>query len=407
MKGVHYYPCQLTNLTSVHPGYFSSWLSADMYPDAYGDPDNFVAPNAITSRTKVDLKGISYVESAEVLEYKLYDFPHRTLLIRFKSPQGVLSSGDGAWSQVTAIGNSGSPPMAWSIRHKNGWDKAQDMLFEAIQSDRKTTSLIFTGADIRALSVKSASYKGLTVHALATAGVDGNALRTSRDKGEYYDPGTINIILLSSRNLSMGGAASAAIVMTEAKTAALWDMDIRSAETPKVNPATGTGTDDLIVVAGGDGPPLDYTGGHSKIGELIARVVYDAVAEALLRQNGKAPVRPVWLRLVERGILVEDLGPDFRGEGPMKGFKDAFMLLMLEPRAQALLEAAFSLDDARVMGEFTGDRSFSDFAAAEAARLAGRGAVPIRGLVTDKSVPPNLTSALNALGSALLARNGH
>jgi adenosylcobinamide amidohydrolase/ABC-type Fe3+-hydroxamate transport system substrate-binding protein len=407
LKSVHYYPCQLTDHPSAHAGYFVAWLSSDLYADSYGDPANFVLGNAISKRTPVAIKGIPYVKDASVVEYKLFDFPHRTLLINFASPQDVVSTGDGApWKGVTAVGNSGSPPMAWGIHHKNGWESAQATLYDALGVDRDKTSLIFTGADLRALAVRSASFKDLRVTALATAGVDGNAIRTSKDKGAWFQPGTINVVLLTNRTLSPTGAASAIIVATEAKTAALWDMDVRSAETPKENPATGTGTDDIIVVQGSGGNPLDYTGGHSKIGELIARVVYDAVVEAVAKQNGKGKVRPVWLRLAERGIVTSELGPDFQGKGALPGFEDEFMKLLLEERPQALLEAAFALDDAAVMGEYSSIRQFRDFAAQEASGIAGRDIGPVRQLVTDKGIPPALAAALDALGSALLARNG-
>jgi len=61
-------------------------------------------------------------------------------------------------------------------------------------------------------------------------------------------------------------------------------MDIRSTYTPE-NQATGTGTDNMIVVSG-EGPLVKYTGGHAKMGELIGIVVKRAVAEAIEKQNG-------------------------------------------------------------------------------------------------------------------------
>jgi adenosylcobinamide amidohydrolase/ABC-type Fe3+-hydroxamate transport system substrate-binding protein len=405
LKNIHYYPCALTNLTSAHTGYFTAWLSADLYFDLYGDPENFVRDSSIVKTTPIPLPGIPYVKEARVVEYHLFDFPHRTLLIDFVSPQNVISSGDGAWNAVSTVGNSGSPPMTWSIRHRDGWEKAQDALFAALKLERSRSSILFTGADLRALSVQSRTYRDLRVTALVTAGVDGNALRTSKDTGGWYQ-GTINIILLSNRALSPGGAASAAIVATEAKTAALWDMDVRSAQTPRENPATGTGTDDVIVVTGGNGAPLDYTGGHSKIGELIASAVYDGVVEALRKQNGKAPVRPAWLRIAERGILLEDLGPDFSGKGKMPDFKNGFLALLLDPRARALVETAFALDDAKTMGELSSLDPFEAALANEASLIAGKKVEAVRNLVENPSVPPALRSALNALGTALLVKNG-
>ena len=54
----------------------------------------------------------------------------------------------------------------------------------------------------------------------------------------------------------------------------------------KTTQATGTGTDNIIVITGTNGPRVFYTGGHSKIGELIRKAVYEAVVDALKKQNG-------------------------------------------------------------------------------------------------------------------------
>ena len=62
-------------------------------------------------------------------------------------------------------------------------------------------------------------------------------------------------------------------------------MKVPSTYTPSVQ-ATGTGTDNVIIVSGTIGPKVTYTGGHSKIGELIGKAVYEGVIKALMKQNG-------------------------------------------------------------------------------------------------------------------------
>ena len=57
-------------------------------------------------------------------------------------------------------------------------------------------------ADMANLSVQRADFKDIKIYALVTAGVEGNALRLSQDEGRYYEPGTINIIVLSNYRLS-------------------------------------------------------------------------------------------------------------------------------------------------------------------------------------------------------------
>jgi ABC-type Fe3+-hydroxamate transport system substrate-binding protein/adenosylcobinamide amidohydrolase len=403
---IDYFPCALTNRMSAHVGYFVGWLSSGMYSKEYGVSQNFAMAQEIIGERKIPIsKKISYVKEAKVKEFRLFDFIHRALLIEFNSPQNVVSSGDGAWENVSVIGNSGSPPMVWSIQHEGGWKDAENTLYDVLGIKRDDSCLIFTGADIRALSVQTASYKDLTVMALITAGADGNALRTSKDPGNWYDPGTINIILLSSRALLPGGAAGAHIVITEAKTAALWDMDIRSTESPRVNPATGTGTDDIIVATGGVGNPAEYVGGHGKIGELIGRVVYDGVTEALKKQNGKAKNRTIWQRLDERRLPVESLGKIFRGQGPYPDLGNDLKLLFLDPRYAGFLESALSLSDAEVMGNYKDAGSFTQSALRVASEVAGAPVGAIEDLISAENIPPLVETALNALATGLASKN--
>lgn len=82
-----------------------------------------------------------------------------------------------------------------------------------------------------------------------------------------------------------GAMARALITITEAKTAAFEDLRIPSSYTKTVQ-ATGTGTDSIIVATGTAWPKVTYTGGHNRIGELIGKAVYEAVIEALGKQNG-------------------------------------------------------------------------------------------------------------------------
>jgi adenosylcobinamide amidohydrolase/ABC-type Fe3+-hydroxamate transport system substrate-binding protein len=403
-KAISYFPCALTNRLSAHSGYTAAWLASSIYSKEYGMAANQALPQEVLARHPLTIKNIPYIKSAEVVDYRLFDFIHRTLVIDFSSPQNVVTSGEGAWHEVIHIGNSSSPPMVWGIQHEGGWQDAEDDVFTVLGLDRANTSLIFTGADMRNLVVKSASYKDLHITALVTAGAEGNALRTSKDPGNWYDPGTINIIILSSRKLSPAGATSAMIVVTEAKTAALWDMDIRSTESPRENPATGTGTDDIIVVTGGNGSPLDYTGGHGKAGELIARVVYDGVTEALKKQNGKALNRSIWERLNERRITIEELGPAFSSSGAYPNLSTDMELLFLDPRYAGFLESALALSDAQGMGNFHDTSSFDSASLKIASEIAARDLGSIQDLVTAPGIPPLLEKALNALATGLVSR---
>jgi adenosylcobinamide amidohydrolase len=102
---------------------------------------------------------------------------------------------------------------------------------------------------------------------------------------EYYPAGTINIIVATNAKLNLATMASSFISITEAKTIALVELDIRSSFNPHFT-ATGTGTDQIIIASGLDFRCI-YTGGHTKLGELMAKSVTTACKEALKKQLAK------------------------------------------------------------------------------------------------------------------------
>ena len=106
------------------------------------------------------------------------------------------------------------------------------------------------------------------------------------DKGSHIERdgvssklGTINTILFTSASLDLATLAASFIPITEAKNIALQELGVRSSYNPEWR-ATGTGTDQIIVVSGVGGR-CSYVGGHSKIGELMARAVTSATICAI------------------------------------------------------------------------------------------------------------------------------
>jgi len=146
-----------------------------------------------------------------------------------------------------------------------------------------------TAADMDNLAIVTKTYNPFTVTAMVTAGAKTNALRTGVDEGTHVEgeapKGTVNILIITNARLSDGAMARAIVTATEAKTAAFEDLKVPSSYTKTVQ-ATGTGTDSVIVLSGTTGPRVTYTGGHSRIGELIGKAVYEAVVDALGKQNG-------------------------------------------------------------------------------------------------------------------------
>jgi cobaltochelatase CobN len=398
---VRAFPRELVCRASTHAGYFIAWLSSEIYADEFADRANLVHPEGVLSERAISID-VPYVERARVVESRIMDFAHRTLLVDFARPQRVVSTVRGERGGVETVGNSYSPTPTWSVYHKLGFERSRDDLLNTLKLDGEKVDIMFTGADMNNISIKSASYEDMTATAIVTAGVEGNAIRTSKDVGAWYEPGTINIMVMTNHKLSEQAATRAIVTVTEAKTAALWDMDIRSVQTRLTNPATGTGTDTVIIVSG-EGRTLHGSGGHTKMGELIADVVYRGVREALLKQNGKAPLRSVFERLAERGLYIRDL---FGLSGDERlDFQSRVEALLLSPKYQGFVEAAFSLGDAHVMGHIQDISLFEAWALQVAEDVAGRSLPRVERLVARDDLPVVLERALDALATGLKYRD--
>lgn len=342
---IYYFPCDLTCRAGVHMGDFVAWLSARLYGNHFSNPEMLTAPNAVLTQRDLSI-GLGYVKRAAVVNSRIYDFTHKSLLITFSQPMKVVSTLDGMREEVTAAGNHYFPPPCWNIAHESGVDGLKETVCKVLGRSTRDTTLLFTGADMDHLAIKRKSFQDITVYALVTAGVKSNAMRAAKDEGRYYEPGTINVVLMANVALSPRAMNRAVIAATEAKSAALQDLDIRSSYTSGFNGATGTGTDNIIVIQG-TGVPIDNSGGHTKMGELIGRAVYQAVREALFHQNGLATGRNVLQRLKERKISIRRLLRVHDCPCGLKPheFAAAMETLLLDPRYASFIEAAFAISD--------------------------------------------------------------
>ena len=403
-KSLYYFPCALTCRAAANTGYFTAWFSSMIYGQSFSDRGNLVLPEKVLDERPVAIN-IPYVAKARIVESRVFDFIHRTLLVDFKAPR-LIASTSGGQRKVATVGNSFSPTPTWGLYHELGYARSRESLFRVLKLNPQAAEILGTGAAMNNLAIKSAAFKDMAVTALVTAGVEGNALRAGKDSGAYYEPGTINIIVLASHALSPKAAARAVITVTEAKTAALWDMDVRSVESAMNSPATGTGTDDVIVVSGDMKPELVYSGGHSKLGQLISETVYAGVKEAILKQNGKLPQRNIFERLEERRLSVYELlgGPDCPGLSGDGNFQAAYERLLLTPRYNAFIESALSLSDAANMGQLSDIAPFDAWALEMAGEIAGRPVAEVENIIARPDLPEILGTALNALATGLKHR---
>jgi adenosylcobinamide amidohydrolase len=348
----------------------------------------------------------SYVAEATVSHARVFDFPAKTLIIRFKSPQRVLSSLSGWHNNITAAGNHYSSPPSWPLLHDMGLDASNARIVKLYGLDAGTAAFLYTGADMDKLAYARAESDGMTVGALVTAGVNSNAMRASVDTGAYVEHGTINIILLTNRRLTPAAMTRALITATEAKTAALEDLDIRSSYSGKA--ATGTGTDNILVVSG-SGTRASMTGGHTKLGELIAKAAYQAVSDAIKKQNNIIASRDIFQRLSERHISLH-AARHSAVPGITPSAQELVVALertLLEPRYAGFLEAALAFSDHVERGLVQNTEGFSGWCLAMASELAGKSIHSLHTVFTDTTIPPVVRNALNALATGIYHKKSY
>jgi adenosylcobinamide amidohydrolase len=280
----------------------------------YADFCAFAAPLAAETReTPVGPLPENLRAQAVVIEGEHGGLWEKSLVVGFPEKRKALSTTEG-WVDVRGAVNHAAHPFLWNelsrsfaggaaryldLTHDRSFaggaarylDLTHERLAHRLGVGREALATMGTAADVDHLAVARRKYGPFTVAALVTAGAETNALRAGVDEGVHIEDedgkphGTINILLLTNARLTEGAMAQTIVMATEAKTAALEDLRVPSSYT-KGAQATGTGTDSVIVVAGVDGPRVTYTGGHSRIGELIGKAVYAAVVEALGKQNG-------------------------------------------------------------------------------------------------------------------------
>ena len=273
-----------------------------------------VAARCVASEPDLEVRAIPIpVEleaQAQVYRYSLeMEGRHtlKTLLVKLNSPRWILSTLQGL-RHSHVVANHNVPPSLWGVLHDRQVADYTRVAFERLAESARFSLVdlvrLSTGADLDTLGVATQRYDWLTVTVLATAGAGTNAMRvgtdygdwlenkrvprkmgsrkpTSLDKGTHF--GTINVIVLTNASLGDAQMARSIITVTEAKTAVLQDLSIRSSYTPEAM-ATGTGTDEVMIVSG-SGRSVTCAGGHCKLAQLIGWAAKQAVETALIRQT--------------------------------------------------------------------------------------------------------------------------
>ncbi|MDT8379387.1 MAG: adenosylcobinamide amidohydrolase [Desulfotignum sp.] len=403
---VFYFPCDLTCRASIDTGLFVSRLFAAIHGSSLTDADVLLQKNQVTQTSAVQTD-VPFVTAASVKQSVIHDFINKSLVISLEKPMAVLSTLEGFRQGVTVVGNHYIPPETWMLAHDQGLEVLKNQVLDVLGLTEETTALLFTGADMDHMSVAKEQFKDLAVTVFATAGVDGNAMRTGRDTGGFYEPGTINLIVMASQRLSPRAMTRALITATEGKTAALLDLDIRSSYEQGRYRATGTGTDNIIVVEGTGDAVLTNAGGHTKLGELIGKAVHTAVTKAIRKQNSFTSDLNIFKRLEKRGIvlhelLLEDL--PCQCQNLENHLIEQVETLLLDPLYQGFMAMALAVSDEYDKGLVKDPEAFDMLCHDMASMIAGKPLDQWHDFVFGRNLSPVMTMALNALFNGAAAR---
>lgn len=255
----------------------------------------------------------------------LYSFPNgdqlsrrdNSLIITFAGMRRVLSTSPhngGLRDDIMHVFNHCAERTEDSMRGSSYCEHIA-ILASELGLDPKITCGISTGAYAENVAIVTNSYLDTEVTAIVTAGIDINGSRVG-DKTEWHEsengylhvPGTINILLIFSSDLTPGALTRALITCTEAKSAAIAELCVPSCYSQGL--ATGSGTDGAILVCDPNSPvKLTEAGTHFKLGELIGITVIEAVKKALYLETGLNEARQFdfFRRLGRHGISIDSL----------------------------------------------------------------------------------------------------
>lgn len=157
-------------------------------------------------------------------------------------------------------------------------DPVEEMhqFLKSVGPEEKSIAGLMTSAWIKDVGHSSLSIGELSVSSWVTAGFS-NRTRAglTLDESKLY-PGTINLIVVIDGHLTDAAMVNAVITATEAKAAALQELDIRLS-TGEL--ATGTSTDAIVIGCTGHSSERNYAGTATQLGFLVGKTVYEALME--------------------------------------------------------------------------------------------------------------------------------
>jgi len=283
------------------------------------------------------------------------------LVLRSKTPMKILSSAvlnGGLFDSNCIVNFQVSEDVGSDLDdqvHKEADDFLKDEITKMgfLQDD---VVAIMTAAKMKNVEVVNLKIEDLSLTTFVTAGVffaatAGDEIASKQTAFPLKKWGTINIIIIIDGNLGESCMVNAVVTATEAKAAALKELDVRSRFSGEV--ATGTVTDSVVIACTKRGLQIKYAGTGTLLGELIGKSVKMALKKAIYKQEKLVSNRPIINRLQERGVTVERITTLFSQIRPIlrensekrKQFTKELEQVLSDQNIAALVIAGLRLDE--------------------------------------------------------------
>ncbi|MHA1380032.1 MAG: alpha-ribazole phosphatase CobZ [Candidatus Helarchaeota archaeon] len=222
-------------------------------------------------------------------------------VVKSSKPLNILSS---------AVLNGGIAKSKYIINHyvDKNYDHKNPEVF-LLSSTKKigldeTSVGLMTAVKMKNCVVENYNSEKFQITTIVTGGTTNSIQVGQNIEKNPIKAGTINIIVIINGNLSPSAVVTMVQVITEAKMAALLDIDVRSRYGGY---ATGTTTDSVLVAWTEFGKDIKYSGTATEIGREVGKLIKQSVKKAIIKGDDINPQRAMVLRLKERGINLDEL----------------------------------------------------------------------------------------------------
>lgn len=211
------------------------------------------------------------------------------ITVTYDEVQYALSTGplNGGFHHILALRNQGLNFEVSTEKELPGGSSSAYLAKEFTQIDLPINfcTAILTTASLERPIYSIVKQEDIIVEVIATAAIAktahraGDGYQYNEKDGHFQDREAINLLVFTNQALTDGAMTKAIITITEAKTAALSQLGIKSLMSNGL--ATGGANDEIILTINTSGTVLSDASSFSLFGDTLAKAVTEAVTEVI------------------------------------------------------------------------------------------------------------------------------